>query len=123
MSHQAKLMGAGLVIALALTIATTVTPASAEPGAQGAVVIHDGGCGVINGDGGFTSATISNAVITKGPGKLTCRVSGAPNSTGTAQIFNFENTGLLCGAPSGVTQRWRNVVSASGEVTLTCWTR
>jgi hypothetical protein len=125
MRSKLTVAGLSLLVAAGIVVALTPTAAPADATVAPALVIHEGGCGVLNGDGGVTFASIRNAVITnngKGTGKLTCKVKGAPNSTGTAQIFNFDNTGLLCGTPSGATARWTNVVSASGNVTLSCHT-
>lgn len=83
---------------------------------DGAVVINDFGCGMIDGDGHFTFTDMSHAVLTpSGNSSLTCRAQVA-NSTGKA--VNYTN--LLCGTPAGVTSDGRETVSASGQATLTC---
>ena len=115
--------GLGLVVAVTLGVALTPVPVPADDTPGPAVVIMDFGCGVLDGNGNGFSATASQAVITgnaRNNGKLTCKVKGVPNPTGRAVIFNFANTGFLCGTLSDVTADWQNVVSASGNVTLQC---
>jgi hypothetical protein len=86
-----------------------------------AVVIKDFGCGVIDGDGGFAFATGSITVITSnGTSILKCSAKRVANSTGSAVQWNFEDTGFLCGTPAGITADWEEIVSASGNATLTC---
>lgn len=113
--------GLGLVLTLAVAMALTPTPAPADATAAPAIVIKDAGCGMLDGDGGFVFTNATQAVITSsGQGKISCKVQGVANSTGRAVIWNFENTGLLCGTLSDITAKWQNVVSASGNATLTC---
>jgi hypothetical protein len=83
---------------------------------DGAIVINDFGCGLIDGDGNFAFTDISHAVVTpSGNGGLTCRAQ-VPNSTGKAVIYN----NIPCGTPAGFTTNGRETVSASGQATLTC---
>lgn len=106
----------GLVVAAAFLF----TPAPASTTAP-AVVIKDSGCVMLDGDGFLVFTPSNQAVITSsGQGKLSCKASGLANSTGRASIFNNANTGLLCFTMSDLTAQWNNVVSASGQGTLTC---
>lgn len=88
---------------------------------QGAIVIHDMGCSLLDGDGGGVAADSAHAVVTpSGNGTLVCKVKGVANSTGAAVRYDFASTGLTCGTPAGSTQDWHETVSASGNATLVC---
>lgn len=115
-------------IAVALLVLATIvggtalvtSAAGADPGG-GAVVINDQGCGLLDGNGGFAVADSDHAVVTpSGNGVLKCKADVTPPSSGQATHFDFGSTGLLCGTPAGVTDDWKETVSASGEATLTC---
>ncbi len=97
---------------------------------NGAVQIRLDFCYVLDGDGLLQGADRNHAVITpSGNTNFACHVSGLDNSTGRAVTFDYSNTGYLCGVDMGidgvreVTDNWKNVVSASGNVTLQCKTR
>ena len=99
-----------LVIAIAL-----VSWKNAKTAGDGAVVINDFGCGLLDGNGGFVFTDISHAVVTpSGNGGLTCRAQVA-NSTGKAVIYSD----LACANFTGITTG-HETVSASGQATLTC---
>jgi hypothetical protein len=53
-------------------------------------------------------------------GMMRCQAQVTLSPDGRAVRFNYENTGQLCVTLAGITDRWNNVVSASGQVTLTC---
>lgn len=77
-------------------------------------------CGVLDGNGNGYLA-IGNVIInSSGNGKMSCKATGTPNSTGSAVIWNNANTGYLCSLPAGITSDWQNVVSGSGNVNLQC---
>jgi hypothetical protein len=105
------------VLAIGLLCAAT----SAFAGAP-SIHINGFGCGMIDGDGNPFIADISSVVITSsGNANLKCQTKGTvPNSTGKAVVYNFENTGITCETTSGVTAKWKETVSASGNATLTC---
>jgi len=82
-------------------------------------------CGMLDGNGAFVVTTDNQAVSTnnaRGNGKLSCFADVTPSVSGHAVHWDFDNTGLLCQTPSGVTTRWQEVVSASGEAILQCHT-
>ena len=87
---------------------------------EAAVRISDFDCGVIDGDGNPFLVTGSLVSTSSGNTNFKCKGSGVPNSTGAAVIWNYENTGVLCGTITGVTEDWQSVVSASGNTTLQC---
>jgi hypothetical protein len=113
------LIGAALAVALLLQGSTPATANNA------AVVIKDGGCGLLDGDGGFASASSDQAVITSsGNAILKCSVKGVANSTGQAVHYDSDNNplgpGIPCSSAAGGTIDWKEVVSAAGNATLTC---
>ncbi len=110
----------GLLTAL---VGTGVASADHEGEPHGAVVINDGGCTLLDGDGNLVAADSSHAVVTgntRGNGVLVCKASGVDNTTGKAARLDNENTGLLCSTPAGSTDRWHATVSKSGNATLVC---
>lgn len=116
--YKFSVVAAALVILAGVYVVVGVSEAEGQSG--GAIVIHGGGCTVLDGDGGFVGGTASNGVSTpSGNAKLTCRGIG-PNSTGKAVHWDFSNTGLLCVTPFGATEDWKTVVSKSGQITLQC---
>jgi hypothetical protein len=89
---------------------------------DGAVVISDQGCTLLDGDGGFAVADSDHSVITPSDNaKLTCKVSGVPNSSGKAVRYSYESLNIGCNiVGAGVSTDWQEVVSASGNATLQC---
>lgn len=109
------------LILFAAVIALAVVTSTAPANSQGAIVIKDGGCSLLDGDGGFVAADSSQSVVTpSGNGVLICKVKGVANSTGRAVRHDFASTGISCGTSAGVTQDWHETVSASGNATLVC---
>lgn len=110
-----------LVLVIAAVFAAAVMISSAT--ATGGPLAESRGfaCGVIDGDGSFTSTTNSYAVwYASGATYLRCEKQGS-NSTGQVVKFNYENTGILCGVPiSGATDEWNNRVGRNGAIQLTC---
>jgi hypothetical protein len=110
-----------LVAVAALMLVSGFGRVAAAKADNGAVIINDAGCGLLDGNGGFALADSDHAVITSnGNGVLVCKASGLANDTGTAVRYNFASTGFLCGTPAGATQDWSETVSASGNATLSC---
>ena len=73
-------------------------------------------CGLIDGNGNFAFADASHSVVTSsGNSTLKCSAT-VPNSQGKA--VHYENFG--CGTFLGFTTDSREIVSASGQATLTC---
>ena len=107
--------------AVGLAAALSGVLPSAPASADGALVINDLGCGMLDGNGGFAFADSSHAVVTPSAnGMLKCKADVTPPAGGRAVQFDNENTGLLCGTPAGTTADWRETVSASGQAILTC---
>lgn len=110
---------------LLLSVALVSVPASADT--YRAVVIKEGACGLLDGNGAFVVTTDVMTVAAhseNGNSKLTCKAKDVPNDTGSAVIWDFGNTGGLCliASPHGpiVTDDWQETVSASGNATLQC---
>ena len=116
------LMAAGLTVAVVLGFTALAGPgAGVASASSGALVIDDFGCGLLDGNGGFTFTTSSHAVITESGNRvLKCSVKGVANSTGKAAHFDYESTGYRCYVRGAVTTNWHNKVSKSGNATLTC---
>jgi hypothetical protein len=109
------------VLLVAAVAVTSVLQYSAPARADSAVVIKDISCIVLDGNGHLYEADASHAVITSsGNTNFKCSATNVPNSTGGAVHFDFNNTNLTCGTPGGGTTDWQEVVSASGNATLTC---
>ena len=101
---------------------------SAEP----ALVIKDGACTMLDGDGNFIAATDVHQVKTnsnKDNSKIWCSASGVDNSSGKAVKFqgtdrndNKHATTLAISCSTGFasTNNWTNNISASGEAKLVC---
>lgn len=87
---------------------------------EAAVRIDDFGCTVLDGSGNGTPVTGDVVITSSGNTNFKCKGKGVANSTGSAVIWNYENSGLLCNTLNGVTDDWQSVVSASGNVTLQC---
>jgi hypothetical protein len=91
--------------------------------ANGAVVIRDDStCFVYNGDGAVVKTTCKKHRVISPNGTVndTAKADVAPASAGGAAKFDFENTGDVCTTPAGLTTDWQEIVSASGEMSLTC---
>jgi hypothetical protein len=96
--------------------------------ADAAVVVKDGGCTVFDGDGNLVFLPeSSHSVVTggnSGNAKVTCKGEVDPSSTEKGAVhFDFDSTGVLCNTPLGATDKWHQVVTPSGQTTLTCLVR
>jgi len=92
------------------------------PTPNSAVVIHDFGCNVFDGDGNltFTEGTV-NVVTYKGVGHIICKAKGVANSTGKAVHWDFESTNVPCNIIGlGLTNNWKATISAKGNSSLVC---
>ncbi len=99
---------------------------SAQAFATQAVVITDESCGMLNGDGGFIVTTDTKRVATGSPNGNTmfqCKTQ-LPDHDGGAYNFNFETNNIPCGIMTQTgfvaTNDWHQVISSSGQATLTC---
>ena len=90
---------------------------------NGALVINDFGCLLLDGDGEIVFTSSSHALNTQNENRnrvLKCSIKSVANSTGKAAHFDFKSTGYLCNAMGILTSNWHNKVSKSGNATLTC---
>ena len=125
------------IVLLALAAVMVVSPKSSAKADSPAVVITDTPCLFLDGNGFLVSASDSQAVVTdSGNRKITCTGQVTPSSTDQDAVhWNFDNTGLFCsiyGNPSissglarhphrfPFTQDWEEVVTPSGQATLSC---
>ena len=106
------------IAVLAMTIALVSWKSSKTT--DGAVVIKDFGCGLLDGDGHGVTSDASHSVITSsGNSTMKCSATVA-NSAHKTVKYNADNTGMGCLTLAGATWDWSEVVSASGQATLTC---
>lgn len=85
------------------------------------VTIDADGCwmfsefGFVRGDVHQVSTSSANGNI-----KVSCSQDLEPTSTGRSVIYNFDNTGIMCGALGNPTDDWHQVISRNGQAKLTC---
>ncbi len=121
------------IVLLALAAVMLVSTRSSAKADSPAVVITDFGCTFLNGNGFLAFASDSQIVVTEsGNSKLTCTGQVTPSATAQGAVhWNFDNTGLLCSIPRGLflhhhrpplplTRDWEEVVTPSGQATLSC---
>lgn len=86
-------------------------------------------CGVLDADGRGQRLDPGNAVIHQvkaenGNSKITCSgklpAGAALPDKGSANFSPKTHPNIRCGTGFGATQDWHNVVTKSGQVTLTC---
>lgn len=112
-----------ILFACALILMLMTTTAHAVP----AIVVNEGQCGLLDGDGGSYVSTDVHTVVANNAedGNFTfkCSAKNLPNSTGAVVKYDYESTlGLPCTWFSGgvSTNDWHMVVSKTGNTTLTC---
>jgi len=108
-----------IVLAMVTMMAIGVATVSAEP----AVIISEGSCTVLDGNGGFFVTSNIHSVSTNnahGNVIFKCKAKGTPNDTGKAVNWDIFSFATSCSTPGGFTTNWHETVSASGNVTLTC---
>jgi hypothetical protein len=113
--------------ALAVVLVMGALMLSARTAKAQAVVVRDGLCGVLAGDCATVEIIVDNGatavVTTSGNGLTSCQATlpaGAPLPPKGAAKCDFASTGLSCGTSAGVTNDWRETVTPSGQVSLTC---
>jgi hypothetical protein len=110
-----------VLAALALSLGLVLLPgATIAKSPNAAVVIKNGTCTLFDGTGALVAGQRFHAVVNRSRTKATCRAKGLANPTDEAMRFNFANTGVSCQTPSGLTTRWRETLSASGNARITC---
>jgi hypothetical protein len=82
-------------------------------------------CGLFDGTGNVVRTGNGHSVQTSSNRQNaihTCRADVTPPPDGRAVIFNFENTGRICGLDNTgkSSTDWQNVVSAKGKSKLVC---
>src|SRR5689334_18158376 len=107
-------------ITLSLVFVLPLPADSAKP----AVVIYPLSCGGLDGNGVPIDATSSRNVVTSnGNGLLICTAQVTPSATGKSVQFNG-SADLPCGMIyNGIvttTPDWKETVSSSGEMILSC---
>ena len=110
------LTGSALV---ALLVATAYVPTGAAV-IQRAVVVNEGGCGMLDGDGGFVPGEMHSVTNNGGNTIFKCQSKKVQNSTRSSVVWDQANTGFMCTTTAGVTADWRETITPSGNATLTC---
>ena len=108
-----KLTAAGIAFALVIVLSGF---SSSDNNA--AFIDKDFGCNVLDGNGVFTPVSGANITVVTSSGHTTlvCKAKDLPNDQGKAVKYR----GFPCNTYLGTTYDSQNVVSASGNVTLTC---
>jgi hypothetical protein len=119
-SLTAALGGIGVLAASTASAGSSQNPAQmGNLSPHAAFVVSGFPCGVPDANFNPVPATQSHEVITSsspGVDTVTCSGQVAPPGGGTAVRFE----GFLCGTSTSITTDSMAVVSASGQVTLTC---
>ena len=121
----------GITITAIAAIMIAWAPSVAYAGNGGAIVITDGGCGMLDGNGASAFVTDSHAVGTfseNGNTMIWCKGTGLAHPGGPAVIFqgpghnNGKATtlGMNCSTGFDSTPNWFNIVAPSGEGMLIC---
>jgi hypothetical protein len=78
-------------------------------------------CGLL-AEFGFASGVAHEVSVNNNNNNIniTCTADLEPTSTGRSIIFNYDNTGILCGAMGHPTEDWHQVISSRGKAKLTC---
>lgn len=109
-----------LVVAVVMGLGSSVQADSENS----AIVINDFYCGMMDGNGGFPYTYDSRAVYSNdanGNSYLSCRSQVTPSSSAKGAVrWNYSNTGLSCYTLFGWTTNWQEIVTPSGQATLTC---
>jgi hypothetical protein len=111
------MLGVLLVVVVALVVRS-----GNQVKASGAVIINDDSCVFVLEDGVTTAITNSDHRVEtpSGNGLTVCKAQ-TTNSTGKAIVLGPDNTPYdVCFTTAGLTTNWKQVISASGQVTLSC---
>ncbi len=95
--------------------------------AASALVIRGNTCFLFDGNENVVETTGSVSVVTSGgSSQITCIAKVPASSTGNTVIYNYSNTGESCETSQSditgslPTLQWREVVTPSGQATLSC---
>jgi hypothetical protein len=85
------------------------------------VTIQEDGCDMFS-EFGFVRGDLHQVSVNSANGniKVTCSQDLEPTSTGRSVIYNYDNTGIMCGALGNPTDDWHQVISRNGQAKLTC---
>jgi hypothetical protein len=111
---RTALSGTGAAV---LLIAALCVPVKAS---DRAVVVKDGFCMLLDGNGGMVEASDSISVTHKNGWMFTCKAKDVPNTTHHEVRYDSISTGFPCMTTNGSTNDWQETVSASGNATLSC---
>jgi len=111
-----SLTGSALV---ALLLAVAYAPMGARA-TDNAIVVHEGGCGMLDGDGNFVVGERHSVSNDGGNSIFKCQSKKVNNTAKSGVTWDQANTGFMCGTPLGPTADWRETITPSGNATLTC---
>jgi hypothetical protein len=122
MKSKLRLFGVLAVLVVAASV-LLIVPATGSS-SNGAFQVSDLTCNLIDGNGTFFQVNSPTKQVSAPDGSwnITCKAKGAPNDTGSAVIWNFDNTGLPCIdlTVDAITYDYSETVSKNGNVSLTC---
>lgn len=88
--------------------------------ATGVIRIDGVSCGLLDGNGQPVSTQGEVTRIPNGNIIEVCTAQVTPSPEGYALVYNYKNTGYLCGAGGFMTDRWSEVVTPGGQAILRC---
>jgi hypothetical protein len=120
-----KILAGAACLAVMAAAAFTIRAESAPAATPSpALVISEFGCNMFDGDGNIFFTTDTHGVVTNSNNNnvnIRCQAEVTPPATGRAAVWSqATHPGVQCSTMAGLTDNWRNVVSASGNATLTC---
>jgi len=127
---SASLILAGCDLGSPTSATSPADPSFRSANTRAAVVIRNGGCVLLDGDGAIVSADRDITISTQSTNQnttLICMVKKVANSTRRAVHYDSENNPLFPGLECSTirpdtlfTTDWNETVSAAGNATLRC---
>ena len=79
-------------------------------------------CGIFTDvyGGGWADDFDAHYVVNNNGGLLNCKAAIGDPLPDRTVMFNFDNTGIVCGTPAGDTEDWAMTITPSGQVILEC---
>jgi hypothetical protein len=93
--------------------------------AEGAIVIKDDGCTMLDASGNPSVPTEDSIKVgtfsNNCNSTISCKAKGVENTTGKAVHWDFESAGYIsCSTGFGDTNDWHEIISKSGVAHLIC---
>ena len=104
--------GIGVLLLLAIVLPTMAAPAELE---------KDISCNLLDAAGDYTIQGTGNMFSTSsGNSILVCKAQLTGNFPVKAVIWDNANTGRSCGTKLGITEDFQEVITPSGQISMTC---